>query len=606
MKDHQEGARIGASGETGDPTRYFTVAHLRAQDAVVQALLAGGVAGLIGPTGSGKSVLAREIAGDLPYEFTTVFVSTPPQKPADLINHLHDALGAAEGAREAKNKADALRMRLTRLAEAGQRVALFVEDVDQCPKPVLDLLLRLQRIGASEAGTVGVASLLIGGPALVSRLENPAADDTGEPTPVEGVSLCAHLRYFTPVECAHYLDKRLAALKEIGDPVLSDAASERILELSHGSPRLLELICGHVALFAEQERRVPVTVEMVDEAAESAALFLKRAAAEADARAMANAPEIVASEDFLVAGFRLHEEEVAPVSTTAAVVEAASALAEERPWRQNEPRRAQRGPRRIRTVKRLDPELLKRRLMVGAAALGAVGLTRFVAPIAVSAWEGRTETVRQIGDGAGAQASSVLSVIQGAGESVSEQAGETYDQASVALVEARLAAETAYEENRGEILNVVDAALVGVVETARTVREDLGAPELVQNAADVVVVNLSESRATLEKGRLIEAAGGEDHQAVRERINRDVARQIALAEQRFDAEQFTRPSGESAYDAYLSALHLDGASAAAADGLDRIVEIYRQRAAVALSRSEFAEYHRLNGIIDRVQARRPI
>ncbi|MEO1122265.1 MAG: AAA family ATPase, partial [Pseudomonadota bacterium] len=81
---------------------YFTAAHWEAQDAIIQAILDGdGLSALIGPTGSGKSVLARQIAAELPSDHMKITLAVPPGSAQELISALHGALGAETAAREA-------------------------------------------------------------------------------------------------------------------------------------------------------------------------------------------------------------------------------------------------------------------------------------------------------------------------------------------------------------------------------------------------------------------------------------------------------------------------------------------------------------------------
>ncbi|MEO1502965.1 MAG: hypothetical protein AAFU68_01925 [Pseudomonadota bacterium] len=127
-----------------------------------------------------------------------------------------------------------------------------------------------------------------------------------------------------------------------------------------------------------------------------------------------------------------------------------------------------------------------------------------------------------------------------------------------------------------------------------------------RDAASAVASNLNEKRATLEVGQAIEAARARGDQSVSEVLRSQVDAYLKTARQRFEAEQFTAPIGDSAYDAYLAALRLQGANAQALLGLQSIENIYRQQASNALRRRKYEEFHQLSELADKVRARQPL
>ncbi|MEL6278167.1 MAG: AAA family ATPase [Pseudomonadota bacterium] len=584
---------------------YFTAAHWEAQDAIIQAILDGdGLSALIGPTGSGKSVLARQIAAELPSDHMKITLAVPPGSAQELISALHGALGAETAAREAKSVSDAVRLRLHQLVEADQKVVLFVDDADRCPEDVVELIARMRRIGETQNGDpIGVQSVLIGGPTLRQMF-----DDASSSIVAEALGVRAHLRYLTSEEIRRFLAQRFDYLNAIAAPgqaLIDVDASDRIEDLTVGAPRLLSLLSNHIALFTKDASALPITIDMVDEAADATSMYLKRTVAIAEAEMLADLPTVLPetrAQSPLDAA-----EPVAPLAPTAETAPSDAPKAGEvaPPWR-NRPtpdNQTQKGPRVVRTVRRRGPITLSRKAYVIAAGVAAIAVTGIVAPMvapaALRAWEEHK---------AAAEDSSVDvgGMLDETGRRVKDGAIETFEKASLAFEDAQVVAGSTYEDNRGELLDVVDGVLNSAEDVARSFADDAETPQIVRDAASAVASNLNEKRATLEVGQAIEAARARGDQSVSDALRSQVDAYLKTARQRFEAEQFTAPIGDSAYDAYLAALRLQGANAQALLGLQSIENIYRQQASNALRRRKYEEFHQLSELADKVRARQPL
>ncbi|MEM6667876.1 MAG: AAA family ATPase [Pseudomonadota bacterium] len=581
---------------------YFTAAHWEAQDAIIQAISDGdGLSALIGPTGSGKSVLARQIAAELPSDHMKITLAVPPGSAQELVSALHGALGAETAAREAKSVSDAVRLRLHQLVEADQKVVLFVDDADRCPEDVVELIARMRRIGETQSGDpIGVQSVLIGGPTLRQMF-----DDASSSIVAEALGVRAHLRYLTSEEIRRFLAQRFDYLNAIAAPgqaLIDVDAIDRIEDLTVGAPRLLSLLSNHIALFTKDASALPITIDMVDEAADATSMYLKRTVAIAEAEMLADLPTVLPE-----TRAQTPLDALAPLAPTAEAAPSDDPKAGEvaPPWR-NRPtpdNQAQKGPRVVRTVRRRGPITLSRKAYVIAAGVAAIAVTGIVAPMvapaALRAWEQHK---------AAAEDSSVDvgGMLDETGRRVKDGAVETFEKASLAFEDAQVVAGSTYEDNRGELLDVVDGVLNSAEDVARSFADDAETPQIVRDAASAVASNLNEKRATLEVGQAIEAARARGDQSVSDALRSQVDAYLKTARQRFEAEQFTAPIGDSAYDAYLAALRLQGANAQALLGLQSIENIYRQQASNALRRRKYEEFHQLSELADKVRARQPL
>ncbi|MEO1502966.1 MAG: AAA family ATPase [Pseudomonadota bacterium] len=430
---------------------YFTAAHWEAQDAIIQAISDGdGLSALIGPTGSGKSVLARQIAAELPSDHMKITLAVPPGSAQELISALHGALGAETAAREAKSVSDAVRLRLHQLVEADQKVVLFVDDADRCPEDVVELIARMRRIGETQNGDpIGVQSVLIGGPTLRQMF-----DDASSSIVAEALGVRAHLRYLTSEEIRRFLAQRFDYLNAIAAPgqaLIDVDAIDRIEDLTVGAPRLLSLLSNHIALFTKDASALPITIDMVDEAADATSMYLKRTVAIAEAEMLADLPTVLPetqAQSPLDAA-----EPVAPLAPTAEAAPSDDPKAGEvaPPWR-NRPtpdNQAQKGPRVVRTVRRRGPITLSRKAYVIAAGVAAIAVTGIVAPMvapaALRAWEQHKAAAEDSSVDVGV-------MLDETGRRVKDGAIETFEKASLAFEDAQVVAGSTYEETAASFL----------------------------------------------------------------------------------------------------------------------------------------------------------
>ncbi len=218
---------------------------LPSREAIAEALIAGlardgGPAALVGPPGSGKTVLARQVARGL--RGRALHLAYPALGAAELIGAIADDLAGPAAEPEGRGLAGAvgrLRSALAMAALRGERPTLVVDDAQSIDDPAAFEALRLL-LNFSGHGPPQLAMLLVGGPPLALRLTPALADRL--------VATCV-LGPLTEAETATYLDGRLAAAGA-RRPLFGPEAAALVHRAADGLPRRLNRVADRALRLA--------------------------------------------------------------------------------------------------------------------------------------------------------------------------------------------------------------------------------------------------------------------------------------------------------------------------------------------------------------------
>lgn len=247
---------------TPDPSCFFSTEATRgAVDELSFCLESGqGVALLLGPAGSGKTLICSQVAQELRRQFSVVALTHSGfGSRRALLQTLLSELGqpyASLGEQE-------LRLRLLpairERAQSTRGLVLIVDEAEHLSEGLLEELRMLADL--AEGGTPLVRLLLSGQPRLEETLAHPQLQPLNQ-------RLRSHvcLPTFTHEESREYIDYRLTWAGGRLTEVFDEAAVEAIVDACDGLPRCLNQLGDHVLLLSYVAEQKPVARLAVEEA----------------------------------------------------------------------------------------------------------------------------------------------------------------------------------------------------------------------------------------------------------------------------------------------------------------------------------------------------
>jgi MSHA biogenesis protein MshM len=202
-----------------------------------------GIIKVVGEVGSGKTMLCRKLAAQLPDSVDSVYLGNPTLSSDDMLAAILADLGidAPESGRQAR----LAQLNATLLArhEAGRRVVVFVEEAQGIALDNLEFLRLLTNLETATDKLLQI--VLFGQPELDVQLANPRIRQLKD-----RITLSLNLPPLAPAEVAAYLRARLAVAGYRGPDLFPAALISRITQLSGGLSRRINVLADKTLLAA--------------------------------------------------------------------------------------------------------------------------------------------------------------------------------------------------------------------------------------------------------------------------------------------------------------------------------------------------------------------
>ena len=192
-----------------------------------------------GEVGSGKTFLIQSLKYELEEENHIILeVATPWITPEELFAELPQKLGMDMDPEWGSLVFQAkLKEQLERLHEQGRRVLVILDEAQQLPERTLEGIRLLSNFENEDAKLIQI--IFLGQNELNDILGRYSMRQIRQ-----RITLSRSLGYFNETETRRYIEHRLS-VSGCTEPVFNDDSLSLIFKKSHGSPRLVNLICDN-------------------------------------------------------------------------------------------------------------------------------------------------------------------------------------------------------------------------------------------------------------------------------------------------------------------------------------------------------------------------
>ncbi len=198
---------------------------------------------VLGEVGSGKTMLCRKLAAQLPEHIDSVYLGNPTLAPDDMLAAILADLGIE--APEAGRQARLAQLNATLLArhESGRRVVVFVEEAQGIALDNLEFLRLLTNLETATDKLLQI--VLFGQPELDAQLADPRIRQLKD-----RITLSLNLSPLTEAEVADYLRARLTVAGYRGPDLFAPELVARMTRLSGGLSRRINVLADKTLLAA--------------------------------------------------------------------------------------------------------------------------------------------------------------------------------------------------------------------------------------------------------------------------------------------------------------------------------------------------------------------
>jgi putative secretion ATPase (PEP-CTERM system associated) len=205
---------------------------------------------ITGEIGSGKTTLLQALLRGLDAQTTVVRLMNTLLEPRELLEAIAIDLGIAPGTASKPALLHALAAQLVEERQAGRMVLLVIDEAQNLGLPALEEIRMLSNLETEKSKLLQI--VLVGQPDLREKLAMRQLEQFRQ-----RITVSYHLESLDPDETAAYINHRLRRAS-LGAPLqFSREVTDIIHQQARGVPRLINVICDAVLVFAyADERRV--------------------------------------------------------------------------------------------------------------------------------------------------------------------------------------------------------------------------------------------------------------------------------------------------------------------------------------------------------------
>ncbi len=223
-----------------------------------------GIIKVVGEVGSGKTMLCRKLAAQLPDHIDSAYLGNPTLGPDDMVATILADLGEVPASGRQARLAQLNSVLLARHA-AGRRVVVFVEEAQGIALDNLEFLRLLTNLETATDKLLQI--VLFGQPELDALLADPRIRQLKD-----RITVSLSLPPLAEAEVAAYLRARLTVAGYRGPDLFPPKLISRIAQLSGGLSRRINVLADKTLLAAYAGQTHTLTLAHLNAAADDAGM----------------------------------------------------------------------------------------------------------------------------------------------------------------------------------------------------------------------------------------------------------------------------------------------------------------------------------------------
>ena len=242
---------------------YMTTQHREALAHLIFGLNSeGGCILLSGEVGTGKTTVCRCLLEQTPEQANIALVLNPKVSAIELLETICDELKITIPPDEhsVKTCIDRINRFLLEAHARGEKTVLIIDEAQNLDSTVLEQLRLLTNLETNQRKLLQI--IILGQPELLEILSRDEMRQLAQ-----RITARFHLRSLSLEEVRAYITHRLAVAGQ-NVQLFPEQSIKRVYKLSHGIPRLINIICDRALLGAYVQNQHQVDVQTVNTAAE--------------------------------------------------------------------------------------------------------------------------------------------------------------------------------------------------------------------------------------------------------------------------------------------------------------------------------------------------